>query len=241
MATQPTQPGQDRATRRHFCGGIVGALLLLVSGCGVPPSPDQISKDTQDNKAVRQLPITQAIAPEGKEIATFAGGCFWCTEAFFKDLKGVDKVVSGYTGGMVANPSYEAVCNGGTGHAEAIQITFDPKIISFRDLLHIFFTVHDPTTLNRQGNDSGTQYRSGVFTHSDAQKHAAEEVVKEFNDKKIWDSPIVTEITPFSNFYAAENYHQDYFALNPNQGYCRVVIAPKVVKFRQHYSALLKK
>ena len=187
------------------------------------------------------LPKTQLMVPEGKEIATIAGGCFWCTEAVFIDLKGVEQVESGYAGGRVPDPSYQQICGGNTGHAEAIRITFDPKVISYHDLLQIFFTVHDPTTLNRQGADVGTQYRSAIFTHSDAQQATAEQVIQEINAAQIWTGAIVTEVTPFTNFYKAEDYHQDYFRLNGNQGYCRVVIAPKVAKFRQHYSEKLKR
>ena len=187
------------------------------------------------------LPTTELNAPEGREIATLAGGCFWCTEAIFTELKGVDKVVSGYAGGRIEKPTYDQVCGGSTGHAEAIQITFDPKVISYSDLLRIFFSTHDPTTLNRQGADAGTQYRSAIFTNSEEQKTAAQEVIKEVNAQHIWDNPIVTEVTSFTNFYPAESYHQDYYAQNANQGYCRVVIAPKVTKFRQHYQNLLKR
>jgi peptide-methionine (S)-S-oxide reductase len=179
--------------------------------------------------------------PAGREIATIAGGCFWCVEAIFTELKGVDKVVSGYSGGAVADPSYEEVCSGTTGHAEAVQITFDPKVISYRDLLRIFFTTHDPTTLNRQGADEGTQYRSAIFYHSPEQKKVAEEVIKEVTTEKLYPNPIVTEVTPFKSFYSAEGYHQDYYARNPNQGYCSFVIAPKVRKFREKYRSLLKK
>ncbi len=174
-------------------------------------------------------------------MATLAGGCFWCTEAIFTELKGVEKVESGYSGGTVANPSYELVCTGTTGHAETAQITFDPKVISYRDLLRIFFTVHDPTTLNRQGADVGTQYRSVIFYHDEEQKKVAEEVMKEVTAQKIWDAPLVTELVPAKPFYKAEDYHQEYFANNPNQGYCRVVIAPKVAKFREHYREKLKR
>ena len=179
--------------------------------------------------------------PPGKEIATLAGGCFWCTEAVFDELKGVESVESGYSGGTVANPSYRLVCTGTTGHAETARITFDPKAISFKQILEVFFTVHDPTTLNRQGADVGTQYRSAIFYHNAEQKKIAEQVIREITDAKLWDAPIVTEVTPFKNFYLAEDYHQEYFANNPDQGYCRVVIAPKVAKFRQHYRELLKK
>lgn len=184
-------------------------------------------------------PITNV--PEGKEVATLAGGCFWCTEAVFDELKGVESVVSGYSGGQVQNPSYREVCNGTTGHAEAIQVTFDPKVISFKEILEVFFTTHDPTTLNRQGNDTGTQYRSAVFTHSEEQKRVAEEVIKDFEQKRIWDNRIVTEVTPYTNFYPAEDYHQEYFANNPTQGYCRVIIEPKVAKFRAKFREKLKR
>jgi peptide-methionine (S)-S-oxide reductase len=177
----------------------------------------------------------------GKEIATLAGGCFWCIEAVFDELKGVESVESGYSGGTVANPSYRLVCTDTTGHAETARITFDPKVISFKQILEVFFTVHDPTTLNRQGADVGTQYRSAIFYQNEEQKKIAEQVIREITDAKLWDAPIVTEVTPFKNFYIAEDYHQEYFANNPNQGYCRVVIAPKVAKFRQHYREMLKK
>ena len=172
------------------------------------------------------------------EVTTLAGGCFWCLEAVYDQLHGVTDVVSGYAGGHVENPSYKAVCTGTTGHAEVIQVTFDPSVITFRDLLNVFFTIHDPTTLNRQGADIGTQYRSAVFYHSDEQKATTEEVIKEI--QSIWDNPIVTEITPIDHFYPAEDYHQEYFANNPTQGYCSAVVAPKVAKFRKHYLNMLK-
>ncbi|MDH2900809.1 MAG: peptide-methionine (S)-S-oxide reductase MsrA [archaeon] len=174
------------------------------------------------------------------EIATIAGGCFWCTEAVFSELKGVQKVQPGYSGGRLQNPTYEQVCSDSTGHAEAIQVTFDPKIISYKDLLRIFFSVHDPTTLNRQGNDVGTQYRSAIFYHNQEQKETAEQVMKAVSDEKIWGGPLVTELVPFTAFYPAEDYHKDYFKRNPNQGYCQVIIAPKVSKFRKHYVSMLK-
>ncbi len=177
---------------------------------------------------------------EKLETATLGGGCFWCTEAVFDDLKGITEVESGYSGGDVANPTYEQVCTGRTGHAEVVQVTFDPGLISYEDILRIFFTVHDPTTLNRQGNDVGPQYRSVILYHDDAQKRSAEKVIQEIAAAQIWDDPIVTELSPFRAFYKAEDYHQEYFANNPNQGYCRVVIAPKVAKFRKHYSDRLK-
>ena len=174
------------------------------------------------------------------EIATLAGGCFWCTEAVFKELKGVEKVEPGYAGGTVPNPTYEQVCTGRTGHAEAVQVTFDPAIISYDELLKIFFTVHDPTTLNRQGADVGTQYRSAIFYHSDQQKSTAQQVVSEVTAAKLWNAPIVTQIEPFQAFYRAEGYHLDYFKNNPRQPYCQMVIAPKVRKFRERYMEKLK-
>ncbi|MGW8178778.1 MAG: peptide-methionine (S)-S-oxide reductase MsrA [bacterium] len=175
-----------------------------------------------------------------RETATLGGGCFWCLEAGFEQLKGVEKVVSGYSGGTVVNPSYQQVCTGTTGHAEVVQITYDPQIIAFRELLEVFFTIHDPTTLNRQGADVGTQYRSVIFYHSQEQKTVAEKVVQELEAAEIWDAPIVTEITSFSAFYRAEDYHQEYFRRNPGQAYCQVVIAPKVVKLRRRFLEKLK-
>jgi peptide-methionine (S)-S-oxide reductase len=174
-----------------------------------------------------------------KNIATLAGGCFWCLEAVFDELKGVLSVESGYSGGHALNPTYEQVCGGNTGHAEVVRITFDPKVITYKDLLNIFFTVHDPTTLNRQGADVGTQYRSAIFCHDEEQKRIAEEVIRQITEAGIWDAPIVTEVRPFERFYIAEDYHQEYFANNPNQGYCRAVIAPKVTKFRKQYQEML--
>ncbi|MDJ1422810.1 MAG: peptide-methionine (S)-S-oxide reductase MsrA [Candidatus Methanoperedens sp.] len=168
------------------------------------------------------------------------GGCFWCLEAIFNELRGVEKVVSGYSGGSVPNPSYQEVCTGTTGHAEVVQITFDPQIISFRELLEVFFTIHDPTTLNRQGPDVGTQYRSVIFYHTQEQKAVAQEVIARLEEAKIWDAPIVTEVTPLTAFYTAEEYHREYFERNPEQPYCRIVIAPKVVKFRKQFLAKLK-
>lgn len=171
-------------------------------------------------------------------LATLAGGCFWCLEAVFQQLKGVTKVLSGYAGGKRPNPTYEQVCTGATGHAEVVQIEFDPALIGYRDLLDVFFTIHDPTTLNQQGADVGTQYRSAVFFHSPEQQRDANDAVADA--QKNWDDPIVTEIVPFTQFYAAEEYHKDYYLRNPEQGYCRVVIAPKVAKARQHFFEKLK-
>ena len=175
------------------------------------------------------------------EITHLAGGCFWCLEAVYDELKGVVDVVSGYSGGHITSPSYEAVCTGETGHAETVQVTFDSQLVSFRQLLEVFFTIHDPTSLNRQGADVGTQYRSAIFFHNPEQKAAAERVIRELETEKVWNKPIVTELSPFSVFYPAEDYHQEYFKRNPYQGYCIAVIAPKVAKFRKHYLEMLKK
>ncbi len=173
--------------------------------------------------------------------ATLAGGCFWCLEAVFDELKGVVSVESGYAGGHIPNPSYKAVCTGMTGHAEVVQVTFDPSVLDYADLLRVFFTIHDPTTLNRQGADAGTQYRSAIFTHDEAQRAAAEAVIREISESKLWPNPIVTEVTPLDKFYIAEDYHQEYYVNNSNQPYCRVVVEPKVTKFRKHFVDRLKK
>ena len=175
------------------------------------------------------------------QIATLAGGCFWCLEAVFDELNGVASVESGYSGGRVANPSYKDICSGMTGHAEVVQVTFDPSIVSYRDLLRVFFTVHDPTTLNRQGADVGTQYRSAIFYHDEEQKRVAQDVIREITAEKLWSNPIVTEVAKFEKFYMAEDYHQEYFANNPYQPYCMAVVAPKVLKFRKMYTERLKK
>ncbi len=175
-----------------------------------------------------------------EQIATFGGGCFWCIEPLFSELKGVDRVVSGYSGGRVPNPTYKAVCTGKTGHAEVIRIHFNPEIISFKELLTVFFSVHDPTTLNRQGADVGNQYRSVVFYHSPQQKEETEALISELKREGVYNSPIVTEITPITNFYEAEDYHQDYYNNNPNQSYCRLVINPKMTKFRKAFKEKLK-
>jgi peptide-methionine (S)-S-oxide reductase len=177
----------------------------------------------------------------GLQQATLGGGCFWCLEAVYVELRGVTKVVSGYAGGHVPNPSYQRVCSGSTGHAEVVQVTFDPAVVSYRELLEIFFTIHDPTTLNRQGADVGTQYRSAIFYHDEEQKRAAEEVIKEITAARIWPKPIVTQVAPLDVFYPAENYHQDYYANNPRQPYCQMVVAPKVAKFRKQYFEKLRK
>lgn len=178
---------------------------------------------------------------KNKQLATLGGGCFWCLEAVYEQLRGIEKVVSGYSGGHVPRPSYQLVCTGTTGHAEVVQLTFDPGVISFREILEVFFTIHDPTTRNRQGADVGPQYRSAIFYHDEDQRKIAEEVIAEIETEKIWDRPIVTEVTKLKEFYPAEDYHQEYYRRNPYQGYCQVVIAPKVAKFRQKYFDRLKK
>jgi peptide-methionine (S)-S-oxide reductase len=174
------------------------------------------------------------------ETATLAGGCFWCLEAVFTRLRGVDRVESGYAGGHVENPSYRAVCTGSTGHAEVVQVDFDPHQITYSDLLDVFFATHDPTTLNRQGHDVGTQYRSAIFYHDDAQKQEAERVIGELTEQQVFDDPIVTEVVPLTKFYPAEDYHREYYDRNPEQAYCQVVISPKVSKLRQKYAEKLK-
>ncbi|MBI3810580.1 MAG: peptide-methionine (S)-S-oxide reductase MsrA [Nitrospirae bacterium] len=178
---------------------------------------------------------------DGKEIATLAGGCFWCLEAVYDQMRGVESVESGYMGGQAPNPSYEAVCTGRTGHAEVVQVTFDPKVVSYRELLEVFFVIHDPTQLNRQGNDTGTQYRSVIFYHSPEQKAVAADMIASFTKEKVFDRPIVTQVVPAEPFYIAEDYHQEYFARNPTQGYCMAVVNPKVAKFRKHFAEKMKK
>ena len=180
-------------------------------------------------------------APADREIATLAGGCFWCLEAVYDQLKGVDSVASGYMGGALPDPTYAQVCEGDTGHAEVVRITFDPAVLSFRDLLDVFFVIHDPTTRNRQGNDVGTQYRSAVFYHSPEQKRAAEEAIARLAAQRVYADAIVTEVVPAGPFYLAEDYHQQYFAGNPYQPYCMAVVAPKVAKFRSRFLERLKR
>jgi peptide-methionine (S)-S-oxide reductase len=184
---------------------------------------------------------TQGSNDMNEELATLGGGCFWCLEAVFKDLRGVQSVTSGYAGGHVANPTYKQVCTGTTGHAEVVQVRFDPNEITYGDLLRVFFAIHDPTTKDRQGNDVGPQYRSIILTHSDAQRHTAEAVMRELAQDKLWRDPLTTEIKPLDTFYPAEAEHHDYFARNPWSGYCQVVIAPKVAKFRKEFTDRLKR
>lgn len=178
---------------------------------------------------------------DGNRLATLAGGCFWCLEAVYNELLGVESVVSGYAGGHDLSPTYEAVCSGTTGHAEVVQIAYDPDMVSFRELLEVFFTIHDPTTLNRQGNDVGTQYRSAIYFHDEEQRLIAEEVIEEMTVAEVWDDPIVTEVTALDTFFEAEEYHQRYFEKNPFQPYCFVVVRPKVSKFRKKFVSKLKK
>jgi peptide-methionine (S)-S-oxide reductase len=191
---------------------------------------------------VSSAPVAErgAMTEHRTETATLAGGCFWCLEAVLEQLKGVERVVSGYSGGTVPHPSYEQVCTGTTGHAESAQITFDPAVLPYRDLLRIFFAFHDPTTPNRQGPDEGTQYRSAIFWHDSAQRAAAEQVIAELAKRRVFDAPIVTEVVPLTAFYPAEGYHQGYYRRNPDQSYCRVVISPKVAKLRKQYAERLQ-
>ena len=208
------------------------ALMALSVGCQPKSNKIYIYKDENVNMTDQNAKL---------DTATFGEGCFWCTEAVFERLKGVKSVVSGYSGGTVANPSYEEVCTGTTGHAETCQIIYDPDEISYQELLIVFFRTHDPTSLNRQGADAGTQYRSVIFYHDEKQKELAEFAKKKINEEKLYDKPVVTEITPFTKFYKAEDYHQNYYDKNPNQGYCAYVIAPKVEKFEKLFKDKLKK
>lgn len=211
-------------------------IFLFFIGCN---SNSKKNLSTADVNA--QSKIEEKMNEQNKyEVATFGAGCFWCTEAVFQRLKGVVKVESGYSGGSVPNPSYEAVCTGKTGHAECTQITFDPKIISYKELLEVFWKTHDPTTLNRQGHDSGEQYRSVIFYHNDEQKQLAEKYKNELEEANIWSDPIVTEISQFKKFYKAEDYHQDYYNQNSNKPYCSFVITPKIEKFKKVFADKLK-
>ena len=204
-------------------------LFIAFSACSQNVTNDQ-------SKSPSDMTIPADIKTE---TATLGAGCFWCVEAIFQELKGVYKVESGYSGGHVDNPTYRQICYENTGHAEVAQITFDPKVISFEELLEVFWTTHDPTTLNRQGNDVGTQYRSVIFYHNDAQKVAAQNSLENVG-QPLWEKPVVTEIAPLINYFPAEDYHQNYFKLNPDQGYCRVIINPKVIKFREQFADKLK-
>jgi methionine-S-sulfoxide reductase len=217
------------------------AALLLAIGCHDATVPNFESKSmATEPRANSTRPAEPTSGSEKLATATFGEGCFWCSEAVYDNLRGVKTVTSGYSGGKAENPSYEDVCTGRTGHAEVIQVTYDPAVISFEDLLKVFWQTHDPTTLNRQGHDSGTQYRSAIFYHDEEQRRVAEQYKKQLDASKVFSSPIVTEITEFKNFYPAEKYHQDYYKLNPNQGYCQLVIRPKVEKFNKEFKAMLK-
>jgi len=207
------------------------SIVLFLVGCNKRETNAQSEKINEKENQMNE---------SGLEKATFGSGCFWCTEAIFENLNGVTSVVSGYAGGHVDNPTYEDVCTGTTGHAEVTQITYDPSVISYDELLEVFWKTHDPTTLNRQGNDVGPQYRSVIFYHNEEQKALAEKYKDELNKSGAWDNPIVTEITAYTNFYAAEKYHQNYYENNPNQGYCAFVIAPKLEKFKKVFKDKLK-
>lgn len=221
-------------TRKLSMTLLVISLINLIS-CAQPEKKDKMTTTLSSTATKETIPATT-------ETATFANGCFWCTEAIFEQLNGVISATSGYTGGQTKNPTYKEVCTGETGHAEALQIVYDPKKISFDELLEVFWETHDPTTLNRQGADVGTQYRSGIFYHNEEQKQKAEKYKAELDKSGAFDKPIVTEITPFSEFYTAENYHQEYFENNENNNpYCKVVIRPKVDKFRKVFKDKLKK
>jgi peptide-methionine (S)-S-oxide reductase len=235
-----------------FCGPAVLLIALAALGCGLSPTaaaPDPAedvsaaggSEQSQSPASSTGSQENQAMDDQQKpKLATLAGGCFWCTEAIFLRLDGVESVVSGYSGGHVERPTYEQVCTGRTGHAEAIQIRYDPQVISYEDLLLVFFATHDPTTLNRQGPDVGPQYRSAIFYHDQQQKESAERVIQKLDEGSKFPRPIVTEVTEFTNFYPAEAYHQDFFNKNPRNPYCRAKIPPKLVKLRKEFAELMK-
>jgi peptide-methionine (S)-S-oxide reductase len=216
---------------RNTIKGLSMVLSLIFSSCTAKEKP-VVKEEFKEPIKVK--------VKEGMEVATFAGGCFWCTEAVFLEIKGVEKVVSGYIGGKTVNPTYKEICTGETGHAEAIQITFNPNEVAYEDLLEVFFGTHDPTTLNRQGADVGTQYRSEIFYHSEAQKTKAENYIQLLEKEKLYDKKIVTKVSSATVFYPAEDYHQNYYNQNSSQGYCQMVIAPKLEKLRKYYKSKLK-
>ena len=216
---------------RNTIKGLSLVLSLIFSSCTAKEKPF-VKEEFKEPVKVK--------VKEGMEVATFAGGCFWCTEAVFLEIKGVEKVVSGYIGGKTVNPTYKDICTGETGHAEAIQITFNPNEVAYEDLLEVFFGTHDPTTLNRQGADVGTQYRSAIFYHSEAQKTKAENYIQLLEKEKLYDKKIVTKVSSATKFYPAEDYHQNYYNQNSSQGYCQMVIAPKLEKLRKYYKSKLK-
>ncbi len=218
----------------------IATLFTLLTACENSISKEDRPVAIAEEQPESEIKMVAHEAADGLEVVTLGSGCFWCTEAVFRELKGVKSAVSGYSGGAVPNPTYKAVCTGTTGHAEVIQVTFDPEVIPFTDILKVFWETHDPTTLNRQGADVGTQYRSAVFYHNEKQKEEATAYKKQLDESGQFKSPIVTEITEFQKFYPAEDYHQDYFKLNPNQQYCQFVIRPKLEKFRSKFSEKLK-
>jgi peptide-methionine (S)-S-oxide reductase len=216
-------------------------ILIIAVVCIAAFGFNLLKNKEQKITEIKKIPISKMKGEQSNmETATLAGGCFWCIETIFNDLKGVEKVVSGYSGGTTKNPSYEEVCSGRTGYAESVEITFDPSVISYEKLLEIFFHIHNPTTLNKQGADVGTQYRSAIFYSSEEQKKTAEEVIEKITKSGLWEDPIVTEVTKFTEFYPAEDYHQDYYNNNKEKSYCSFVIAPKVRKFYKEYKDLLK-
>jgi peptide-methionine (S)-S-oxide reductase len=215
-------------------------ICLAFAGALVNSQSSADAKTPEANPDKTKLPKTTVQVPEGKEVATLAAGCFWSMEAIFEELKGVEKVEPGYSGGHVANPAYKQVVEGNTGHAEAVSIVFDPKVVSYRDLLKVLLTLRDPTTLNRQGPDVGTNYRSVIFFHNDEQQKAATEAMEEIKAAKVWKAPIVTELTPFANFYQAEDYHRDYYRLNPDLPYNQAVVAPKLADLRAKFASKVK-
>ena len=225
---------------------LFAAMMLFtasVSGCSMLGGKNEkVSMNSDENKKISGEKMTAADKRDTTkyESAVLAGGCFWCIETIFQDLKGVEKVESGYSGGATSNPTYKEVCEGNTGHAEVIRITFEPAVISYEQLLTVFFHIHNPTTLNRQGADAGTQYRSAIFYTNDEQKTSAEKVIADVTASKLWDDPIVTEVTAFDKFYKAEDYHQDYYNNNSEKSYCSFVIAPKIKKFYKEFGYLLK-
>ncbi|TVQ02393.1 MAG: peptide-methionine (S)-S-oxide reductase [Planctomycetaceae bacterium] len=241
-SNRPTDPSR----RRLLGGAIIGVLSAglglysLISIAAPPPANPLPPLDSASTLIVTETPAEQTDSPK-TAVATLAGGCFWCTEAVFERMVGVQDVVSGYIGGQLPNPTYQAVCTGTTGHAEAVEIKYDPQQVTFPELLEVFFATHDPTTLNRQGADVGTQYRSAIFYHDDEQKSVAEAYIKQLNEtREFRRRPIVTTLEPASKFYVAEEYHQDYFRLNPLAGYCQAVVRPKVMKFQKEFKQKLK-
>ncbi len=234
--------GRFSAWQTILLAATVFALLLTITGCGNSASSrDWSASNNRSDSPRKGASMKSSDGKTNLQLATFGNGCFWCSEAIFQRLEGVEKVMPGYSGGHVDNPAYEQVCTGTTGHAESIQITFDPAKISYDELLEVFWKTHDPTTKNRQGNDVGPQYRSVIFYHNAGQKRLAESYRAKLNEEKIWDQPIVTEITAFSKFWPAEDYHQNYYDNNPSKGYCALIITPKVEKFKKIFKNRLKK